>query len=375
MKKTLTNILLLALSLAAAFLLAEGLVRAWLWLSPETSKQKLAAVLEDQIRRETSPAYAGAPFFNPEFVAETGRVYRNKHPDRDYVVPEDLAGKYINVVRSRRATSDAPAAWTNRLLLFGGSTAFNGFAPDSETIASNLQRLLNGRGLPYLVENYGVNGMNASQQTMRLVTTPLSRGDVVVYYSGVNEINWVVYKRHKEVTPMVRRLSWYGWVLYKYRNRFKTARLLYDLYARRLEVENFLLEVKLAKAAEQYFQTLGRAKAYCDEHGARFVNFLQPNLYENRTLTAFEQKIVEYFNLNVDIRKAYQDGYPLLRQELKRARQDLGVESFDISGLLNDLPRGREYFFDPYHVNWLANRLIAARIADSAFGPARAAGR
>jgi hypothetical protein len=112
---------------------------------------------------------------------------------RDVVELDDYRGEYFNVTDGFRVTTDGPPDSKRRILLFGGSTLFGQEVPDEHTIASYLQRMVNDAGLQWRVANYGLPGMNASQQVSILKTVTLREGDIVIFYHGVNDIYYVVF--------------------------------------------------------------------------------------------------------------------------------------------------------------------------------------
>src|SRR5262245_4065653 len=77
--------------------------------------------------RSTRPApYRDADYFSPEFLGESMRCVRLRNPPgTPDLVPGDFRGRFINVADGRRRTTDQPATWDRRVLLFGGSTLFN----------------------------------------------------------------------------------------------------------------------------------------------------------------------------------------------------------------------------------------------------------
>jgi len=118
-------------------------------------------------RLRQPPPYRGAWYFCKAFVDETFRQPNGwfVRPGTRIVVPGDFRGKYINVAGGQRRTTDAPAGAGHRVFVIGGSAIYGAEVPDSETIPSHLQRLLNARQPGYWrVENYGYITVNTGQE-------------------------------------------------------------------------------------------------------------------------------------------------------------------------------------------------------------------
>jgi hypothetical protein len=63
----------------------------------------------------------------------------------------DVRGNYLNIENGFRRTIGQPESSVGTIYLFGGSHTFGCGVKDDETVASQLQKILN---LPYKVENY-----------------------------------------------------------------------------------------------------------------------------------------------------------------------------------------------------------------------------
>ena len=262
--------------------------------------------------------------------------------------------------------------------------------PDDQTIPSHLQRLL--RDHPdesYRVENLGVISVNSRQQLERLKTLELRRGDIVLFYDGVNEIyhslyfnkpeGWTVedHARDRAALPWQRR-----WILD-----------LYDgLYHKSSFVTHFLdpydsdtvpphlrdrptLDRLLVELEQSYVETITEANRFCAERGVEFHHFLQPNLFTVDDRSEYEESLLasSHFTASgVDI--GFVEGYPVLRYAVGRLASS-GISSTDLSAVLDERAEGEEYYLDFCHVNHRANHAVAESIASVAFTPERIASR
>ncbi|UCE24588.1 MAG: SGNH/GDSL hydrolase family protein [Candidatus Zixiibacteriota bacterium] len=107
---------------------------------------------------------------------------------------KEFNGQYVNIdSNGLRQTfnpvfSDSEPPET--LFVFGGSTIWGGGSRDDYTIPSWLSRLLNEKGHPIFVVNYGTTGHVFTQEVIRLMMALRAghRPDYVVFYDGTNEV-------------------------------------------------------------------------------------------------------------------------------------------------------------------------------------------
>lgn len=149
----------------------------------------------------TSPAYDAYPWAAEFWKEEQARrkVHRGEYvPFLVWGVTE-WHGKYVNADATpmgtlrRTVAPDAAACATKPMTtiwMFGGSTLYGSGVPDFATVASYLERDLNGEGQGcYRVENFGAEGYNTNQEVI-LLEKELKAGrhpDVAVFYDGVND--------------------------------------------------------------------------------------------------------------------------------------------------------------------------------------------
>lgn len=362
------NLAVVLASLLISALLIE--LGSWIWVkylrSPHPTKWEFAAT--------QPPPYRDAAYFGPEFLHEAQASVSGSLGDVAEL--RDFHGRYFNVAGGFRVTTDTPAAPTRRVLMFGGSTLFAQEVPDAQTIASDLQRLLNARGVRWEVRNYGLVGMNSAQQTRILKTVPLRKGDLVVFYHGVNDIYYTVFGGYRggwtsgvPAFRPVQKLSALNKTLHAWHERFKdysyTAQVALDVYERG-EPATVTDPAQLAQntdaAVREFSVAVTEAARIAHEAGAQFVHFLQPQVFANAALTPYEQMLVANpLGTAPGVETALRYGYPRLRA----ASQDMagqGIEFRDISDALDRRPPGEEVFLDFCHLADAGNALVAQRM-------------
>lgn len=149
-----------------------------------------------EFRAQRPEPYWDAPYFNTQFLIESGRSISGTFNEQDGVLQlRDMSGQYFNVKNGRRRTTDQPEDATSRILMFGGSTMFSQEVPDELTIASYLQRMLvrqDPKNSPTVI-NYGIPSMTAWQQLLILKKVPIDKNDVVIFFDGVNEVVQTIF--------------------------------------------------------------------------------------------------------------------------------------------------------------------------------------
>jgi hypothetical protein len=331
-------------------------------------------------RSERPPAYQRAEYFGKDFLADSIACFcRRPQPANEiFVVPGEFSGKFIHVADGLRRTAFQPAEARQRLLLFGGSTIFSIEVPDSETIASHLQSLINaGGGPPLAVENYGVCSMDATQQTARLQTVAVHSGDIVVFYDGVNDVVYPVYSRPPAMPAQpkhqaVRKLNGLERGMHRafvaFGDDSRLVGVLFGLQQRTLPhavPDQQTLETNLADAEVGYAQALAAAQSYATQHGARFYHFLQPNIFTVAHPSTHERWLIENdLQSQPGLDRAFTLAYPHLDRAAARV---CGDRNFDLSSVLGDASSRGEVFLDFCHVNHVANQIVASHIFRALF--------
>lgn len=363
----------------ASVALTLGLVElgSWFWVT----RVRPQHLTQWEFRATQPPPYQGADYFSPEFLAEAEKSVSGTLSTIAEL--RDFKGRYFNVVNGFRVTTDAPADPVRRVLMFGGSTLFGQEVPDRYTIPSYLQRMLNQTGARWQVLNFGLPGMNTVQQTLILERVRLRKGDIVVFYHGVNDIYYLVFggytdgwvKGEPAFRP-VQKLSALNKWLHAWHEHLKgysyTAQVALDIYQRgepETVTDPEQLKHSVANARKQFHESLREAADIAQKAGASFVHFLQPTAFSGTTLTPYERKILQNpLTTAPGVEIAFREGYPQLRDEAVALAGD-GIEFHDISDALDGRPEGDEVFLDFCHLNHEGNRLVAQRMMEVYFRP------
>lgn len=324
----------------------------WAPLHPDGKSFRLA---------QPSP-YLDANYFSKEFVEESFR-HLAWVPSRgnQVVLPKDFSGKYFHVKDGLRRTTDQPADQNlSHILMFGGSLMYGAEVPDDMTIASQLQRIINQSNCPpFLVLNYGVQGVKASQEFARLRTLNLKKGDIVIFFDGVNDITQGIFRgdpdgyltKRSIFLRAIMKLSGYSHLVNLVWNNWLNRiipRHLFDPQKRLLLAE---------RTATNYESTIRDAAAYTTAQGAAFINFLQPSLSTLKSQSDYEHQLQSIIQPGLDL--AFSAGNDLMRQASTRLSKS-GVLSVDATGIFDDL--GEPVYLDYCHVNHTGNKVIVELI-------------
>jgi hypothetical protein len=367
---------LITASVVLTLLAVEGGARAYRRMRPQPPNNRYS------FRLARPAPYREAWYFSPEFVDETFRQPNGWHipPNTRLLVPGDFHGRYVNVEHGQRRTTDSPAVARHTLFVIGGSAIYAAEVPDRETIPSHLQRLLNARQPgEWRVENYGTVSVTTAQQVELLRTLPVRRGDLVVFYDGVNDVyqgiyngdpgGWVAGENRKQL----KGAGLFKAALVKINAKYAASKVQsYSVFAgtvlgNLVNGQNLIRKPHLndpgkvaalaRETAEVFRANLTEADRLTKERGARFVHFLQPQIFGQTRRTSYEDAVVSNFYINPNgLETAFMAGYPLLREAVP------GVASFDLSGVLDERQRGEEFYLDFCHVNHVANARIAGAI-------------
>jgi hypothetical protein len=332
--------------------------------------------------RLTRPApYRDSSYFSAAFLHESFH-----QPDGYFVVagtrivlPAEFVGRWFNVSGSRRITTDVPREAPHRVLLFGGSTAYCSEVPDDLTLASFLQRKLS-QGAPgkFRIENYGVTSANAAQQLERLRTVIVRPDDMVVFFDGVNDLytgvllgrpdGWIVGENQDSLANLPRwrsALIRTSLLLSERLDMFRPFAYGMSFTEPPTVADPKILAANVARTAGLYRDVQRAAAALAQANGARFVHFLQPNLFAAPVLTVYETGLLEMPLVVVPgTQTAFRQGLPALRGVVAELQAE-GIESVDLSMALADRTvAGVEYYLDAMHVAEAGNEKLAGLIAD-----------
>jgi hypothetical protein len=175
---------------ACLLVIAEGALRS----SGRLSKGRVASRL---VYDRPLAAYSGAAYWSREFVSEVNARRALRLDERftyvesregSVVRNRDVRGTFINYEGGRRRTADQPVSWTKTIWLVGGSTTACEEVPDWATYVSALQRHVSDARIR--VENLGHVGASLpSLLPLVRSQTDVRKGDLVIFYWGVNEIS------------------------------------------------------------------------------------------------------------------------------------------------------------------------------------------
>ena len=345
---------------------------SWVWVNVIRDNQ-----LSRWEFRATQPEpYRSADYFNAQFLRESETFVNGRITD--VVELEDFEGRYFNVQGGFRVTSDLPEKAQRRVLLFGGSTLFGQEVPDHLTIASYLQRMLIDSGQLWSVHNYGLPGMNASQQVMIMNSIPLQSGDIVIFYHGVNDIYYVVFggaaggwkagvpnfRPIQKLSPLAKWMS-------RWHNRLKhyssTADVALDIFDRSTPLtisDQATLTKGIDSSVREFSLAIKTGYKLAQKSNAEFIHYLQPTIFEMTEKSSYEEGLLNnYLETPPGIDVAFDRGYPKLR-DVSFALVSEGISFSDLSDALEGRHAHGEVFLDFCHINHVGNRLIAERILD-----------
>ena len=269
--------------------------------------------------------------------------------------PKPETNPDISIDGQHRLTTDQPKSFTHRVFFYGGSTTFNREVSDGGTYPSLTQKLLNKEAGTIKIENRGTIGASAvdlirflqEDETDLLNTNKgdtrqgLRRGDIVVFYIGVNEAkNAIVYR--DPITRLSLQFSTFesasNWV-FKHTNVGYSLNNLLAVGKASID-ENNLAETKLA---------LDTAESFTSDRGATFIPIIQPHVFTKSGPLKYEQAIRAQMNQFPDeIDKVY----PRLADLV------LSFENAaDARNIFDNLKTSP--YFDWCHVDKLGNKNIA----------------
>jgi hypothetical protein len=330
-----------------------------------------------QFRVRRPAPYRDSAYFSKEFVIESFQQPGGSDTPTGtrLVIPRDYDGVWFHVAKGLRFTEGQPADFQHTIYVFGGSTVYSGEVPDALTLPSQLQSLVNEQyGDRYRVENYGMTTVTTSQELERLRTIKPRRGDVVIFYDGVNDVFQEVYYARPKETMIERNRR-------VIREFSAVERFLIDLskhsaFARNWTSPINYVDIPKHLRDEEKLTTLvsslqGRfaknimdARKYAVRHKAHFFHFLQPNIYTLKKPSTYEVQVMRnpklYAPPGMDV--VFYQAYPLLREVSAGLRATKTVDAFDLSEILDPRESDEEHYLDICHVADRANFIIASRI-------------
>ena len=267
----------------------------------------------------------------------------------------EFNGDFLNVVDGLRVTVDAPKVVRQRFFIFGGSTVFCGEVSDKFTLCSQIQAEINQHKFSTAVVNFGRHGSTLQNRVIYLKLADLRKGDLVLFWFGVNELGWKLLEGKTN-------LHWFPRIFFvisqalRFASRFLALFMLLSKCFDLLFLQPFFqfyafLETK---------KSLGELKRQSHLRGFRYKVILQPNLLTKLVRSPREEAMYEFF-MSKDkgrITKILLDGnYPRFKGLLDRFNGADASEIFTQSD--------QEVFADWVHLNSEGNRIAAKFIFDS----------
>ncbi len=355
--RSISKIVLVNAGVLVTLLLVLEIVFRLLGYSPVSHKS---------FRQDRPEPYANSSYFSPKFLKESFEQPGGWHMPEgtNLILPNNYSGKFFNIRDNIRVTTGTQAEAKRTIYLLGGSTIYNSEVPDDFTIASQLQKRLNTRGVGANVVNLGVTSVYSDQQLERLQRdVELAAGDIVIFYDGVNDVNQrLLYANQKGaiaqgsriapfLTKQIRRLA-------KYSALF---RFLDETYFS--AVKTHYPDEEVNKAVTDYLAVLETANQWVEERGGRFHHFLQPTIYTKKELNAYEAELFEIGApvIHEGVGIAFRAAYPVIREALSDVPY-----SNDLTAAFDGLPHSP--YLDFCHITDVGNEVIAeklfARISD-----------
>lgn len=273
-----------------------------------------------------------------------------------------------------RTTVEVPKESDKKILFFGGSTVWGTGSADRNTIPSLVQIKLNESGRNYAVQNHGFSTVVISQQLRLLKSLDISKGDIVIFYDGGNDVwNSVVSGNPNGSIIGYNERNLFEIILN--RSRFflsihsNTYKLLGAVKSGRnqngsnscLKLEEGVVRKRADAGFEVYYQSALDAKHYVEEREGIFFHFMQPTLVSSLPLSNDEYDLINAMPMEmkcgIDV---YQSGYEIYKNKYKATKS--AINGVDLSNFLHGPKNDGAYFFDYIHISSPGNKIIAEQI-------------
>ena len=272
-------------------------------------------------------------------------IFRNSRTDGPGMFPDPIK---TSTAGGLRTTTDQPVSYSGRVLILGGSTTFCAEVPDDMTFSSILQRLLNDRHAKRRVENFGKSAATSTDRvTVLEKVDDLSKGDIVIFYIGVNEAG-VGFTQRVLPVGIINKVPELGTVIQKASSYSRIADVLFrKLVFGSIQVSE---QTKL-DAVQKFKKSMDDAKAITDKVGATLVPVLQANLFNRNPSTAYDNDLGRLYGseLSIVMRDMYSRLQPVIQSYKYHG---------DATAVMNNLEPSP--YFDWMHVNAEGDKRIAA---------------
>ena len=272
-------------------------------------------------------------------------IFRNSRTDGPGMFPDPIK---TSTAGGLRTTTDQPVSYSGRVLILGGSTTFCAEVPDDMTFSSILQRLLNDRHAKRRVENFGKSAATSTDRvTVLEKVDDLSKGDIVIFYIGVNEAG-VGFTQRVLPVGIINKVPELGTVIQKASSYSRIADVLFrKLVFGSIQVSE---QTKL-DAVQKFKKSMDDAKEITDKVGATLVPVLQANLFTRNPSTAYDNDLGRLYGseLSIVMRDMYSRLQPVIQSYKYHG---------DATAVMNNLEPSP--YFDWMHVNAEGDKRIAA---------------
>lgn len=248
------------------------------------------------------------------------------------------------------------------MFFYGGSTIWGTGVPNSLTIPSLFNKFSNYK---YNVSNYGEEYYHSFQEYLKYLIhiqkeklTP----DIVVFYDGVNEINFLQKGNDYIYSNPVEIILKEKFSKNETEKNYLKNYLNYIFFEPLIKVVNSVSkkndsEIKLninrtddfiKEAVDNTIQNWILSKNISDANGIKSFFILQPNLH----ISSYNDK---YISLNKDRDSTYKKYYHYLKEGLKK----LNFEFFDLSNVFKN---ENNVYIDYCHLTPKGNKIISKKI-------------
>ena len=307
-------------------------------------------------RKSQPEPYMGAKYFSGNFIDEWEKAPGGYTQvlNTKIIIPNNFEGKYINVENNLRVTKFQPLLYKNTIHVFGGSTIFGIEVPDDNTIPSFLQKKLNDANIIYKVKNYGVSSIIAKEQYERLKNmVEITKGDIVIFYDGANDILQKIYFENKEGFIGGDKKKEFFWV--KILRKISKNSYFFSYIDNKITATP-TIQTDFSNESIVYLNEISVAKKYVEEKNAKFYHFLQPVLFEKENKNEYEKELLTIRNIIPDgLENVFNKAYPLFKEQLKKKNY-----SHDLTSSFDNTEKS--VYLDWCHVNHIGNEIIANKI-------------